>query len=486
MYCRDKLRQVRIELQPSEYETYALPTAPLSLSPLSCNSEVIGALYVDAAFRSDTIVWLYSVLLLVGSGFSSPVCFSVTKSATIEDRIHDLKIMRLTRCRLRHCRWLRYGASVKILEPCTLMRHCGITLLSSYFLCCFWLALVFPLQPVLLWQKSATSEDRTHNLKIMRLTRCRLRHRRRLWYGTSMKLLTPCTVMLGSRKGYVDKLSFIPLWLPQVFLVLQSVLWQNVQQVKFELATARICDSRAANCVWLFSPGCTTMKLLTPCTVMRRFRINYVAKLSFVPCFVTFGVYRSPFCTTVTKSATQEVRTHDSTIMILACCRLPSFSTSTWRYISEGIGALYADAAFPEEVCRQAILLLLLLGSVSACFPVCVRQKLTQKRFGITALKNDTYALATVPFSSLSPLWYINVSCALYADAVFPESQCCQAIFLVFLVASGDARSPVCSAVIRRATTEAWTYDYKFESQSLPTAPMSLFPLVSDFRGADA
>ena len=64
-----------------------------------------------------------------------------------------LKIMRLLRCRLRHCRCLLYGASVKSLEPCTLMRHSGITLLSSYFLCCFWLALVFPLLPVLLWQK---------------------------------------------------------------------------------------------------------------------------------------------------------------------------------------------------------------------------------------------------------------------------------------------------------------------------------------------
>ena len=130
-----------------------LPTAPLSLSPLWCISEVIGALYVDAAFRSNTVVWLYYVLLLVGSGFPPPVCITVTKNSTSEDRTHDFKIMRLTRCRLRHCRCLRYGASVKLLEPCTLMRHSGITLLSSYLLCCFWLALVFPLLPVLLWQK---------------------------------------------------------------------------------------------------------------------------------------------------------------------------------------------------------------------------------------------------------------------------------------------------------------------------------------------
>ena len=120
---------------------------------LWCISEVIGALYVDAAFRSNTVVWLYSVLLLVGSGFSPPVCITVTKSSTSEDRTHDLKIMRLTRCRLRHCRCLRYGASVKLLEPCTLMRHSGVTLLSGYILCCFWLVLVFRLQYVLPLQK---------------------------------------------------------------------------------------------------------------------------------------------------------------------------------------------------------------------------------------------------------------------------------------------------------------------------------------------
>ena len=113
----------------------------------------VKALYVDAAFRNNTVVKLSFVLILVGSCFSPPACITVTKSSTSEDRTHDLKIMRLLRCRLRHCRCLLYGASVKLLEPCTLMRHSGITLLSSYFLCCFWLALVFPLLPVLLWQK---------------------------------------------------------------------------------------------------------------------------------------------------------------------------------------------------------------------------------------------------------------------------------------------------------------------------------------------
>ena len=125
----------------------------MSLSPLWCISEVIGALYVDAAFRNNSVVKLSFVLLLVGSCFSPPACVTVTKSATSEDRTHDFKIMRLTRCRLRHCRCLFYGASVKLLEPCTLMRLSGVTLLSGYILCCFWLVLVFRLQYVLPWQK---------------------------------------------------------------------------------------------------------------------------------------------------------------------------------------------------------------------------------------------------------------------------------------------------------------------------------------------
>ena len=104
---------------------------------------------MNAAFQNNCCQAFF-VLLLVGSCFSPSACFTVTKSATSEDRYQDLKIMRLTCCRLRNCRCLRYGASVKLLETCTLMRPSGIRLLSSYFLCCFWLALIFPLQPVLL------------------------------------------------------------------------------------------------------------------------------------------------------------------------------------------------------------------------------------------------------------------------------------------------------------------------------------------------
>ena len=129
----------------------------------------VKALYVDAAFRNNTVVKLSFVLLLVGSCFSPPACITVTKSSTSEDRTHDLKIMRLLRCRLRHCRCLLYGASVKLLEPCTLMRHSGITLLSSYFLCCFWLALVFPLLPVLLWQKVRQVRIEVTTLRLWRL-----------------------------------------------------------------------------------------------------------------------------------------------------------------------------------------------------------------------------------------------------------------------------------------------------------------------------
>ena len=152
-YCDKKCDNWGCNSRPYDSETYALSTAPLSLSPLWRISEVIGVLNVDAVFRNNTVVKLSFVLLLVGSCFSSSVCITETKSATNEDRTHDLKIMRPTRCRLRRGRCLLYGASVKLLEPCTFMRHSGITLLSSYFLRCFWLALVFPLLPVLLWQK---------------------------------------------------------------------------------------------------------------------------------------------------------------------------------------------------------------------------------------------------------------------------------------------------------------------------------------------
>ena len=78
-YCDKKCDNWECNSRPYDCETFALPTAPLSLSPFWCISEGIGTLYVDAAFRNNTVV--------------------------------------------------------------------------DYLLCCFWLALVFPLLPVLLWQK---------------------------------------------------------------------------------------------------------------------------------------------------------------------------------------------------------------------------------------------------------------------------------------------------------------------------------------------
>ena len=103
--------------------------------------------------HSEITVVKFFVPHSVGSGFSPLVFITVTKSATTENATHDRTIVRPSRCRLRHCRCLRFGASVKVSEPCTLMQLSGITLLSSYLLCCFWLALVFPLLSVLLWRK---------------------------------------------------------------------------------------------------------------------------------------------------------------------------------------------------------------------------------------------------------------------------------------------------------------------------------------------
>ena len=59
--------------QDLKIETYALPTAPLSLSILWCISEVIGALYVDVTFRDNTVVKLSFVLLPVALFSLQPV-----------------------------------------------------------------------------------------------------------------------------------------------------------------------------------------------------------------------------------------------------------------------------------------------------------------------------------------------------------------------------------------------------------------------------
>ena len=155
--------------------------------------------------------------------------------------------MSFTRCRLRHCRCLLYGASVKLLEPCTLMQHSGITLLSSYLLCCFWLALVFLLQPLLLCQKVRQVRIELTTLRL-RLTRCRLRPCRCHLYGTSVKLLEPCTLMRHSGITLLSSYRLCCFWLALVFPLLPVLLWQKVQQVRIELTTLRLWDLRAADC----------------------------------------------------------------------------------------------------------------------------------------------------------------------------------------------------------------------------------------------
>ena len=205
----------------------------------------VKALYVDAAFRNNTVVKLSFVLLLVGSWFSSPACITVTKSSTNEDRTHDLKIMRLTRCRLRHCRSLLYGASVKLLEPCTLMRHSGITLLSSYLLCCFWLALDFPLLPVLLWQKvrQVRIELTTLRLWDLRAADCAI-----VALSVMVHQWRHCTLMRHSEITLLSSYLLCCFWLALVFPLLPVLLWQKVRQVRIELTTLRLWDLRAADC----------------------------------------------------------------------------------------------------------------------------------------------------------------------------------------------------------------------------------------------
>ena len=162
--------------------------------------------------------------------------------------------MRLTRCRLRHCRCLRYSASVKLLEPCKLMRHSWKTLLTRYLLCRFWLALVSRLQSVLLSTKSAKSEDRNHDLKIMWLTLCRLRHCRCLHYVASLKLLEPFPLMPHSWITLLSGYILCCFWLALVFRIQYVIPWQKVRQLRMELAALRLWDLSAADCAIVAVP----------------------------------------------------------------------------------------------------------------------------------------------------------------------------------------------------------------------------------------
>ena len=155
--------------------------------------------------------------------------------------------MRLTRCRLRHFRCLHYGASVKVLQPCTMLRHSGITAVKLFFVRHLLGSGFLPLVCITV-TKSATSEDRTHDLKTMRLTRCRLRHCRYLSYGVSVRLLETCTLMRHSGITLLSSYLLCHFWLALVFRLLPVLLWQKVRQVRIELTTLRLWDLRAADC----------------------------------------------------------------------------------------------------------------------------------------------------------------------------------------------------------------------------------------------
>ena len=128
------------------------------------------------------------------------------------------------------------------------MQHSGITLLSSYLLCCFWLALVFHLQPVLLWQKVRQVRIELTTFKIMRLTCFRLRHCRCVRYSASVKLLEPCTLMRHSEVTLLFGYILCCFWLALVFRLQYVLPWQKVRKVRIEVTTLRWWDLRAADC----------------------------------------------------------------------------------------------------------------------------------------------------------------------------------------------------------------------------------------------
>ena len=202
--------------------------------------------------------------------------------------------MRLTRCRLRHCRCLLYGASVKLLEPWTLMRHSGVTLLSGYILCCFLLAPCFSPPVCITVTKSATSEDRTHGLTIMRLTKCRLRHCRCLRYCASVKLLEPCTLMRRSGVTMLSGYTLCCFWLALVFRPQYVLPWQKVRQVRIELSTLRLWGLRAADCAIVSAFVMVHQWSNGALYVDAAFRNKTVVKLSFVLLLVGFCFFLQP------------------------------------------------------------------------------------------------------------------------------------------------------------------------------------------------
>ncbi|KAJ4436615.1 hypothetical protein ANN_16649 [Periplaneta americana] len=95
-------------------------------------------------------------------------------SAPGEDRTHDLKIMRLTRCLLRYRGHELYVENV--------IGQCNIPVFLQKI---EWVENICP-GKLSGWKISAPGEDRTHDLKIMRFTRCLLRYRGHEWYVESV------------------------------------------------------------------------------------------------------------------------------------------------------------------------------------------------------------------------------------------------------------------------------------------------------------
>ena len=187
------------------------------------------------------------MLRLVGSGFSPPVCNTVTKKATTEDGTRDLKIMRLTRCRLRHCRCLVYGASVKLLEPCTLMRHFEITVVKLFFATFGWLwffpsSMYYCDKKCDKWgSKSWPWDNETYALPTAPLSLSPL------WCIS--EVVGALYVDAAFRNNTVVELSFVLLLVGSCFPLQPVLQWQKVRQVRIELTTfLRLWDLSAADC----------------------------------------------------------------------------------------------------------------------------------------------------------------------------------------------------------------------------------------------
>ena len=159
------------------------------------------------------------------------------------------------------------------MEPCTLMRHSGITLLSSFFVPHLVGSGFSPLVCITV-TKSATTEDGTHDLKNMRFKRCRLRPCRCLRYGAPVKLWPAFRTLLSS-------CILCCFWLVLAFRLQYVLPWQKVRQLRMELATLRSWDLPAADCAIVAVSFGAPVKLLEPCTLMRHSGITLLSSFAF-------------------------------------------------------------------------------------------------------------------------------------------------------------------------------------------------------------